>query len=123
VYDIDLFYSCYIYPKALLDKVSAVAVDIARLARNYGLAHEKKKVKSYPARTAFGELVAYSGRCESGAELARVPLSDPAQSDNRQRLTIALPKSTGEQDLCFIFTASTDGPLYAIDSVKLVAMK
>lgn len=120
VYDVDLFYSCYIYPKALLDGVSSLEVTIARLARNYGLAHEKGKVKSYPAQTAFGELVVYAERCETGAELARVPLPEPAKSDNRQQLEIPLARRSGEQDLCFIFTASTDGPLYAIDNVKLV---
>jgi hexosaminidase len=123
VYDVDLFYSCYIYPKALLDGVTALKVDFARLARNYGLAHEKSKVKSYPARTAFGELAVYSDRCESGAELARVPLPEPAKSANRQSFDIPIESKPGEQDLCFVFTASTDGPLYAIDSVKLVATK
>lgn len=121
VYDVDLFYSCYIYPKAPLDGVTALRIDFARLARNYGLAHEKSKVKSYPARTAFGELVVYGDRCESGAELARVPLPEPAKSDNRQSFNIPITPNSGEQDLCFIFTASTDGPLYAIDSVQLVA--
>lgn len=120
VYDVDLFYSCYIYPDALLDTVTSLEVDIGRLARNYGLAHEKDKVKSYPSQTAFGELVVYSERCETGAELARVALPEPAKSDNRQKLRIPLANPSGEQDLCFIFTAPTDGPLYAIDSVKLV---
>lgn len=122
VYDVDLFYSCYIYPKGLLDldDVTSLEIDIARLARNYGLAHEKDKVKSYPARTQFGELVVYADRCETGAELARVPLPEPARSDNRQQLSIPLASPSGERDLCFIFTAPTDGPLYAIDSVKLV---
>lgn len=121
VYDVDLFYSCYIYPQALLDGVTAVKVDYARLARNYGLADEKNKVKSYPARTAFGELVVYADRCENGSELARVALPDPANSDNRQSFNIPMPPKSGEQELCFIFTASTDGPLYAIDNVTLVA--
>jgi hexosaminidase len=120
VYDVDLFYSCYIYPDALLDGVASLEVDIGRLARNYGLAHEKDKVKSYPSQTAFGELVVYAEHCETGAELARVALPEPAKSDNRQQLGIPLQSRAGEQDLCFIFTAPTDGPLYAIDSVKLV---
>jgi hexosaminidase len=120
VYNIDLFYGCYTYPKALLDRVTALKFDIARLARNYGLAHEKHKVKSYPARTPFGELVIYRNGCETGAEVGRIPLADPATSDNRQRLETPIVRTDGEHDLCFIFTASTDGPLYAIDSVELL---
>jgi hypothetical protein len=84
------------------------------------LANHKNKVKSYAARTPFGELVVYQGRCESGEELSRVALPDPAKSDNRQRLEIPIAPRRGEQDLCFIFTAATSGPLYAIGDVKLL---
>jgi hexosaminidase len=126
VYDMDVFHSCYVYPKALLDGARALGFDIARLARNYGLANNysveeaKDQVKSYPARTPFGELVAYQDRCETGTEIARLPLPDPAASDNRQSLQIPIAPVLGEHDLCFIFTASTHGPWYVIDSVKLL---
>ena len=77
-------------------------------------------MKSYPTRTPFGELVIYQDRCETGPELARSALADPANSDSRQSLDLSIPPSGGEHDLCFIFTAPTSGPLYAIDEVKLV---
>jgi hexosaminidase len=108
----------------------AFSFDIARLPRNYGLANNytteaaKDQVKSYPARTAFGELVIYQDRCETGPELARAALPDPAASDNRQsfQIPIAQPIAPleGEHNMCFIFTASTQGPWYVIGSVKLV---
>jgi hexosaminidase len=126
VYDMDVFHSCYVYPKALLNGTRALRFDIARLARNYGLANNysleeaKDQVKSYPARTPFGELVAYRDRCETGTEIARTALPDPAASDNRQSLHIPIAPVSGEHDLCFIFTASTHGPWYVIDSVKLL---
>jgi hexosaminidase len=120
VYNVDLFHGCYIYAKALLTDVKAIRFDIARLSRNFGLTNHKNKVKSYAARTPFGELVVYQDRCESGAELARAALPDPARSDNRQRLEIPLPPRRGEHDLCFIFTASTSGPLYAMGDVNLL---
>jgi hexosaminidase len=100
--------------------VKAIQFDIARLSRNFGLTNHKNKVKSYAARTPFGELVVYQDRCESGAELARAALPDPAKSDNRQRLEIPLAPRRGEHDLCFIFTAPTSGPLYALGDVKLL---
>ena len=77
-------------------------------------------MKSYPARTAFGELVIYQDHCETGPELARAALPDPAASDIRQSLQIAMPPLAGEHNMCFIFTAPTDGPWYVIGSVKLV---
>jgi len=125
VYAVDVFNSCYVYPTALLSGARSLKVDIARLPRNFGFAGSyqpdaKDPVQSYSARTAFGELVAYQDRCETGTELGRAPLPDPAASDNRQSLQISLESVSGEHNLCFIFTASTQGPLYAIDSVKLL---
>jgi hexosaminidase len=120
VYDVDLLHSCYIYPKAPLSGVAALRFDIARLARNFSLANHKNQVKSYPARTRFGELVVYQDRCETGPEIARVVLPDPATSAARQSVEPAIAPTPGEHDLCLIFTAPTNGPLYAIDAMKLV---
>lgn len=128
VYDMDVFHSCYVYPRAFMTGARAFSVDIARLPRNYGLANNytteesKDQVKSYPARTPFGEFVIYQDRCETGPELARAALPDPAASDNRQRFQIPIAPLEGEHNMCFIFTASTQGPWYVIGSVKLVRM-
>jgi hexosaminidase len=120
VFNVNLLNSCYIHPKALLTDVTALRLNIARLPRNFGLANRKNQMKSYPARTSFGELVVYQDRCETGPELARTALADPANSDSRQRFDLPISSGDGEHDLCFIFTAPTSGPLYAIDEVKLV---
>jgi hexosaminidase len=108
------------YPKALLADVTALRFNIARLPRNFGLANRKNQLKSFSARTSFGELVVYQDRCETGPELARAALPDPAKSENRQSLELPIPPGRSEHDLCFIFTAPTSGPLYAIDDVKLL---
>jgi hexosaminidase len=118
VFNVNLLNSCYIYPHALLTDVTALQIDIARLPRNFGLANRKNQLKSYPPRTPFGELVAYQGRCEAGPEIARVALAEPARSSNRQSLNVPIA-SSGEHDLCFIFTGAANGPLYAIDKVTL----
>ena len=126
VYDMDVFHACYVYPKAFMTGARAFSFDIARLPRNYGLANNytteeaRDQVKSYPARTPFGELVIYQDRCETGPELARAALPAPATSDNRQSLQIPIVPLEGEHNMCFIFTASTEGPWYVIGSVKLV---
>ena len=120
VYDVDLLQGCYIYPKAPLGRVAALRVDIARLARNFALANRKNQLKSHPARTRFGELVVYQDRCESGPEIARVALSDPAMSEARQSVQPAIAPVAGEHDLCLMFTAPVSGPLYAIDAVRLL---
>jgi len=120
-YNVDLLNSCYIYPRALLSGVTALEFNIARLARNFGLANHKNQLKSYPARTQFGELVVYQDRCASGPELARAALPDPGRSEARQVVEAAMPPMTGEHDLCLVFTAPGSGPLYAIDTVRLRA--
>jgi hexosaminidase len=122
VYDVDLYHSCYVYPKALLTGVAALRFDIARLARNFALANHKNEVKSYPAQTRFGELVVYQDRCETGPEMARAVLPDPATSDARQSVqtAIASTSTSGEHDLCLMFTAPVKGPLFVIGEVKLV---
>jgi len=119
-FNVNLLNSCYIYTRALLTNVTALEFDIARLPRNFGLANRKNQLKTHPPQTAFGELVVYQDRCASGPEVARVALADPARSDNLQSLNVSIPSSRGEHDLCFIFTGAANGPLYAIDGVKLV---
>jgi hexosaminidase len=120
VYNVDILNSCYIYPRARLSGVTALEFNIARLARNFGLANHKSQLKSYPARTRFGELVVYQDRCASGPELARVGLSDPHRSEARQAVEAAIAPRTGEHDLCLVFTAPASGPLYAIDTIRLL---
>ena len=120
VYDVDLLQSCYIYSKAPLSTVTSLRLDIARLPRNFGLANHKNQIKSYSARTRFGELVVYQDRCESGPEIARVVLPDPATGEARWSAEPAIAPALGEHDLCLMFTAPVNGPLYAIDAVRLV---
>jgi hexosaminidase len=120
VYDVDLLNSCYIYPRALLSGGATLELNIARLARNFGLANHKNQLKCYPARPRFGELVVYQDHCESGPELARVDLPDPGRSEARQAVEAAIAPMTGEHDLCLVFTAPVTGPLYAIDTMRLV---
>ena len=119
VYDVDLFQSCYIYPKAPLSGVRALQFEIARLPRNFALANHKNQVKSYPAHTRFGELAVYQDRCETGPELARVALPDPATSEAQQSIQAAIAPMPGEHDLCLIFTAPTSGPLYVIGEARV----
>ncbi len=119
VYDIDIFDDCFAYPDARLDGIRTIAVDVARLARNYGLAHDQSKVKSHPGRTRFGELVICLDTCDTGRELARLPLGDPATTPNRQTLTAAIPQMDGTHTVSLLFTAPISGPFYGVGAVRL----
>jgi len=118
VFNVNLMDACWIYPAARLDDVVAIVVDAARLARNYGLAHDAVKVVQHPAASPDGELEVRLGDC-AGTLLASLPL--PAGSATRTyTLRAALPANTGVHDLCLRFTADIHGPLHAIDAVRLV---
>lgn len=119
VYDVDLFHSCWLYPKAPLDGISSIHVDMARLARNYSLAHDQSKVISYPAKTANGELEIHQDTC-AGPLLASLPLPPGKALGERFSLDGALPRSVGEHDLCLRVTAPIDGPLYGLGKVQLL---
>ena len=118
VFNVNLMDSCWIYPAARLDGVGAIVVDAARLARNYGLAHDAVKVVQHPAASPDGELEVRLGAC-TGALLASLPLPS-GSSTQTLKLRAPLPANAGVQDLCLRFTADIHGPLYAIDAVRLV---
>jgi hexosaminidase len=118
-YPINLFDSCQLYPKARLDGVVAIHVDVVRLVRNYALAGDQKLVVSRPHTTPFGELVVHQDQC-AGPVLATLPLPDPAHSSRSFALDASLPAKRGEHTLCLIFTAPITGPLYALGRVELV---
>lgn len=119
VYNLDIFHDCYVYPDADMTNVHAVKVSFARLSRNYALANDAGKVKQYPAKTKFGELVVYAGSPD-GKELARIALPDPATAPAEMLRTIPLPSASGTDNLSFVFTAPVSGPIYAIGSVRLM---
>jgi hexosaminidase len=118
VYNVDLFYACWTYPQARLDGITKIHVDAARLARNYGLAHDQSKVHQYPSSTPQGELEVLLG-CK-GETLAKVPLPAGATLGEQFDLEVPLPPQEGIHDLCLRFTAPINGPLYAIGAVELI---
>lgn len=118
VYAVNLFDSCQQFPPTLMEGVGAIRVDAVRLPRNFALAHEQKLVVSRPHATPFGELVVHADRCD-GPVLASMALPDPARSPRRFQLGAKLPAQEGEHGLCLVYTAPTDGPLYALANVSL----
>lgn len=118
VYNVDLFYACWTYPQVRLDGIATIRIDAARLARNYGLAHDQSKVHQYPSSTPQGELEVLRG-CD-GETLAKVALPAGTTLGEQFTLEAPLPPRDGIHDLCLRFTASIEGPLYAIGAVRLI---
>ncbi len=118
VYNVDLFYACWTFPQARLDGITGIRIDAARLARNYGLAHDQSKVHQYPPSSPQGELEVLKG-CD-GEMLAKVALPAGATLGEQFILEAPLPPRDGVHDLCLRFTAPIEGPLYAIGTVHLI---
>ncbi|SFO28980.1 beta-N-acetylhexosaminidase [Sphingomonas sp. OK281] len=118
VYNINIFDGCTMYPAAPLDVARGFSVDVARLARHYGLAHDASKLVPQYAVTTYGELVVRAGGCK-GTIVATFPLPDPATSPNRMAFSGKLPEGKGDADLCLQFTQSLESPIYAVESMQL----
>lgn len=127
---IGVFDTCSVYPAAPLDVAGGFTVDVARIARAFGLAHDTGKVRQHYRVTEFGELTVSLGcPADPGAPpapagpapviAATFPLPDPAKTPTRMTFSGTLPRIKGDHDLCFRFTSPGEGPYYAPVSVQL----
>jgi hexosaminidase len=130
-FNLNLFNTCAVYPAAPLDVAGGYKVEVVRLARNWALGQDGAKTRQHYAVSPHGELLVQFGCAaaakaqEAGDKTARpvaigaFPLPDPASAPQRFAFEGALPKMTGDQDLCFQFTAPLSDPYYAVASVQL----
>ena len=118
-YDNNFFDACLVWRKAPLSVAREFTIDVARLPRNLGLAHDFTGVKAYYAATRFGELVVRAAGC-SGVPVGTFPLPDPATAPNRLSFSGKLPEGSADGDLCMTFSAPTSGPIYAVGGVQLI---
>ena len=130
-YNINLFDTCDADKAAPLGASDRITVQVVRLARNYGLAHEADKVAApYPV-TQFGELM-LTADCFNGEDakgdadapkptlLMTFPLPDPQTAPQRFTLTGEIPQLAslkGDHDVCFRFTAPREGLYYTVGKV------
>jgi hexosaminidase len=122
-FNVNIFDTCTQWPDAPLGEAKAVTIDVARLPRHYGLAHEESALRAHYAVTAHGELVVRAGGCEGGV-IGTFPLPDPKTAPNRMRFSTALVSGKGKDqggdaNLCFQFTSPLSDPFYAVEKVVL----
>lgn len=129
-YNIDLFNTCLAYPAAPLDVAGGYTIEVARLARHYGLAHDYNKVRQHYNVTPHGELLVLVG-CQAGRKeppqegapkpviAGSFPLPDPVTAPQRMTFTGTLPDMQGEKDICLQFTSPVLDPIYAVERVQL----
>lgn len=126
VFNVNLFDTCTVYPAAPLDIAKSFTIDVARLPRHYGLAHEAKALREHYNVTTYGELV-ITARCIAAEKdktikpivVASFALPDPATAPARFSFSGALPAMAGDEDLCFQFTSPLSDPFYAVERATL----
>jgi hexosaminidase len=133
-YPINAFDTCSAYAAAPLDVAGGFTIEVARLARNYGLAHDFDKVRQHYNVTPHGELLVLAG-CQAGRKgppdadapkpviAASFPLPDPAETPQRFRFTGTLPRMDGDRDLCLQFTPPVGSFFYAVERVQLTEQR
>lgn len=132
VYNINLFDTCILDPDAPLDIAKGYKVEVVRLARHYGLAHEARMVREHYNVSAHGELLVQVGciaaaeRRKAGDKTARpiaagaFPLPDPKTAPQMFSFTGLFPEGLkGDQDVCFQFTSPIADPYYTVGKVEL----
>ena len=117
-FNVNIFDTCTQYPAAPLDIAAGFTIDVVRLARNYGLAHEVSALVAHYAVTPYGELMVRAGGCD-GVVVATFPLPDPATAPQRLRFAGTLPMMTGDRDICLLFTAPLSDPFYTVERMRL----
>lgn len=117
-FNVNIFDTCTQWADAPLGEAKAIAIDVARLPRHYGLAHEESALRAHYAVTAHGELVVRTGGCEGGV-IGTFPLPDPRTTPNRMRFTAPMTDQKGDATLCFQFTSPLSDPFYAVEKVAL----
>lgn len=119
VYDVDLFDACWTYPGARLDGSARLHVELARLARNFGLTRPQLARRSaYPPGSSGDRLLVRADHC-NGPLLASLPLPAGTSPGLRLSLDAPLPAVRANTDLCLIVASALDGPLYALDTVRV----
>lgn len=117
-FNVNIFDTCTQWIDAPIGEAKAFSIDVARLPRHYGLAHEESALRAHYAVTQHGELVVRAGGCE-GAVLGTFPLPDPATAPNRMTFKAPLTGQSGDANLCFQFTSALADPFYAVEKVVL----
>ena len=135
-YNANIFDTCQADDHAPLAHAKSITVSVARLPRNYGLAHEASALIEHFAVTTHGELVISAGcrAAEKNANrkqkehapmpgatvLASFPLPDPKTAPQQYTFTANLPdrpELKDEADVCFQFTSPLSDPFYAVEKV------
>lgn len=118
IFNVTIFYPCWLWQDANLDGIGAIQVRLGRLPYYFQLAHDEPARRFMPADTEHGELLVQAGGC-TGETLARIPLPAQADADGFVDIDVPLSDVSGHSDLCFTATGDTRPEMWVLDRVEL----
>ena len=120
IFLVDLMNPCWLYKKAELSQVTAIAASVGQVPFNFQIGADVHKIPLRQPRSAEGELEVRIDGCE-GELIATLPLAPAVHNFAVTRLPPApVASRTGKHDLSFMFTQAGVDPTWVIDAVELV---
>jgi hexosaminidase len=124
VFNVDILEPCWIWPKADLTHVTAIAAAVGQVPFNFQVGADVKKIPLFPPQTPAGELEVRQDSCD-GERIGVLPLApavaNPAVTTLPQvALAHAGPSNdAAPHDLCLRFTRRGVDPIWTLKSVQL----
>jgi hexosaminidase len=116
---VDITRPCWIWRAAPAQRAASIAITVGQVPFNFQIGADREKISFGPPTTPAGEFEVRRGSCD-GPVVATLPLAPAVPNPGVTRLTAPLAPMTAG-DLCFTYTARGPDPLWAIDSVELIA--
>jgi hexosaminidase len=120
VFATDIFNPCWIYEDAPVGGATQIALEVGQVPFNFQIGKDIETIHFRPPATTEGELEVRSGGCD-GERIAVLPLAPARPNPGVTRLIAPIAERQGQEDLCITYTASGVSPMWAINSVELVA--
>jgi len=121
VFLVDIMEPCWIFEDAELTGIGAIAATVGQFPFNFQIGKDREAIRLRPPNGADGELEVRLGGCD-GLRIASLPLGTAQGHNGVTRLPVArIGPQTGRHDLCFTFTGRHIDPMWAVDSIELLA--
>ena len=120
VFVTDILGPCWIYADAPVGGAKQIAIEVGQVPFNFQVGKDIEQIRFPQPATPAGEFEVRSGGCE-GERIAVLPLAPAVANPGVTRLVTPIRSHEKTMDLCITYTARSVSPMWAIDSVELLA--
>jgi hexosaminidase len=120
VFVTDIMSPCWIYRQAPVGGAKRIAIEVGQVPFNFQIGKDIENIHFRPPATAAGEFEVRAPSCD-GERIAVLPLAPAEGNPGVTKLVAPIAPREGNADLCITYTATGVNPMWAIDSVELIA--